>query len=158
MNARLVLAALLLLGAPASASARGDVVGSAEVTIGPLPAEVVQREVEKRLIWRLGAAALAAGFSDDWTDAQLERAMAAAVTTREGAGKPAVQKTDAEMVKAAPTATGAHASKQLPPKVQHFEGPGLTVSSSYSRSWLPGGRVPHLISRPRFRPLDVGPD
>lgn len=34
-----------------------------------------------RLKMRLGSAAVAAGFTEDWTDAQLERAMVAAVKT-----------------------------------------------------------------------------
>lgn len=79
-------------------------------------AEQDRRDLQ-RLKLRLGAAAVAAGFTADWTDAQVERAMAAAVKTREGIGKPASPKTDAEIVKAAPTATGAHPSKPLPPKV-----------------------------------------
>ena len=83
MNARLALAVLLLAAtAFTSPAARGDtgtVVGSAAVAIGPLTAQEEKREVEQRLCYRLGAAALAAGFSDDWTDAQLGRAFAAAV-------------------------------------------------------------------------------
>lgn len=40
-----------------------------------------ERRDLQRLKLRLGAAAVAAGFSEDWTDAQLERAMADAVKT-----------------------------------------------------------------------------
>ncbi len=91
MNARLALAVLLLAAtAFTSPAARGDtgtVVGSAAVAIGPLTAQEEKREVEQRLCYRLGAAALAAGFSDDWTDAQLGRAFAAAVKVHD-APKP----------------------------------------------------------------------
>lgn len=53
----------------------------------------------QRLKLRLGVAALAAGFTADWTDAEVARAMAAAVKTREGAGKPVAPKTEAEPAK-----------------------------------------------------------
>lgn len=42
-----------------------------------------ERRDLQRLKLRLGSAAVAAGFTADWTDAQLERAMAAAVKTHE---------------------------------------------------------------------------
>ena len=45
----------------------------------------------QRLKIRLGTAAMDAGFSANWTDAQLGRAMAAAVKTLEGAAKAAAQ-------------------------------------------------------------------
>lgn len=79
-------------------------------------AEQDRRDLQ-RLKLRLGAAAVVAGFTADWTDAQVERAMTAAVKAREGVGKPAVPKVDAEIVKVAPTATSTNASKPLPPKV-----------------------------------------
>jgi hypothetical protein len=50
--------------------------------------EQAKRDLQ-RLKLRLGTAAVAAGFTADWTDAQVERAMAAAVKTREGAAKTA---------------------------------------------------------------------
>jgi len=49
--------------------------------------EKLKQEQEKRdlqrLKLRLGSAAVAAGFTADWTDAQVDRAMAAAVKTCE---------------------------------------------------------------------------
>ncbi len=69
-----------------------------------------------RLKLRLGGAAVAAGFTADWTDAQLERAMAAAVKTREGAVKPTVPKMDTEPAKAPVAAMGTPAAKTLTPK------------------------------------------
>jgi hypothetical protein len=69
-----------------------------------------ERRDLQRLKLRLGSAAVAAGFSADWTDAQLERAMAAAVKTREGAVKPSAPRADAEPTKA----PGAVAVQQAP--------------------------------------------
>jgi hypothetical protein len=42
-----------------------------------------ERRDLQRLKLRLGSAAVAAGFAADWTDAQVERAMAAAVKTHD---------------------------------------------------------------------------
>ena len=42
-----------------------------------------ERRDLQRLKLRLGGAAVAAGFTADWTDAQVERAMAAAVKTHD---------------------------------------------------------------------------
>jgi len=69
-----------------------------------------------RLKLRLGGAAVAAGFSADWTDAQLERAMVAALKTREGTAKPSAPRTDAEPAKAPAASMGPPAAKPLPPK------------------------------------------
>jgi len=44
--------------------------------------EQAKRDLQ-RLKLRLGAAAVAAGFTADWTDAQVERAMVAAVKTHD---------------------------------------------------------------------------
>ena len=49
-------------------------------------AEQEKRDVE-RLRTRLGVAAIAAGFSEEWTNAQLERAFASAVKLREVAAR-----------------------------------------------------------------------
>lgn len=51
--------------------------------------EQAKRDLQ-RLKLRLGTAAVAAGFTADWTDAQVERAMAAAVKTHD-ASKAAAQ-------------------------------------------------------------------
>lgn len=77
--------------------------------------EQAKRDLQ-RLKLRLGAAAVAAGITADWTDAQVERAMAAAVKTREGAVKPPVPRADAEPAKATVAATGTPAAKTLPQK------------------------------------------
>jgi hypothetical protein len=77
--------------------------------------EQEKRELH-RLKLRLGGAAVAAGFTADWTDAQLERAFASAVKMREGASKPAVPKADAEPVKAPAASMGTPVAKPLPPK------------------------------------------
>jgi hypothetical protein len=47
-----------------------------------------ERRDLQRLKLRLGSAAVAAGFTADWTDAQLERALAAAVKVRDTHVKP----------------------------------------------------------------------
>jgi len=70
-----------------------------------------ERRDLQRLKVRLGSAAVAAGFTADWTDAQLERALVAAVKTREGIGKPAAPKMDAEPAKAPVAVTGTPAAK-----------------------------------------------
>lgn len=75
-----------------------------------------ERRDLQRLKLRLGSAAVAAGFLPDWTDAQLERAMAAAVKTRDGLWKPTAPKADAELAKGPAATTGAQAAKPLPPK------------------------------------------
>lgn len=76
-----------------------------------------RRELHK-LKLRLGTAAVAAGFSADWTDAQLERAMASAVKTREGSVKPATPKPEVETSKAATTQVGTPIAKAIsPPKL-----------------------------------------
>jgi hypothetical protein len=66
-----------------------------------------------RLKVRLGSAAVAAGFAADWTDAQLERALVAAVKMREGPVKPSVSKMEAETAKA-PAAVMAPAANHHP--------------------------------------------
>lgn len=74
-----------------------------------------ERRDLQRLKLRLGSAAVAAGFSADWTDAQLERVMVAAVKLREGAVKPSsVPKTDAEAVKVPGAVLGTPAAKAPP--------------------------------------------
>lgn len=73
-----------------------------------------ERRDLQRLKMRLGSAAVAAGLTEDWTDAQLERAMAAAVKTREGAGKPSAPRADAEPVKAPEAVVGTPTTKPLP--------------------------------------------
>ena len=52
-------------------------------------AEQEKRDRE-RLKQRLGSAAIEAGFTDDWTDAELERAFTAAAKTRHAPVKPTV--------------------------------------------------------------------
>jgi hypothetical protein len=72
--------------------------------------EQEKRELH-RLKLRLGSAALAAGFTADWTDAQLHRAMTAAVKTREGSVKPSLPKPEVESAKTLATAFEAPAAK-----------------------------------------------
>ena len=81
-------------------------------------AEQDRRDLQ-RLKLRLGAAAVAAGFTADWTDAQLERAMTVAAKSREGAGKPVVTKVDAESAKAPAPAGAAAVAK---PYLTQFKG------------------------------------
>jgi hypothetical protein len=49
-----------------------------------------ERRDRERLKLRLGSVAIEAGFTDDWTDAELERVFAAAAKTRNATTKPAM--------------------------------------------------------------------
>ena len=77
-----------------------------------------ERRDLQRLKMRLGSAAVAAGFTEDWTDAQLEQAMAAAVKTHDAskAAAPAALPKAAEgpTVKAsAPAVTSVKAAASV---------------------------------------------
>jgi hypothetical protein len=78
-----------------------------------------KNEQEKRDLYRLklriGGAAVAAGFTADWTDAQLDRAMATAIRTRDGLGKVPMPKAEAEPAKGPATVLAAPASKSATP-------------------------------------------
>jgi hypothetical protein len=71
-----------------------------------------------RLRLRLGAAAVTAGFTDEWTDAQLDRALAAAVKMREESMRsPQPVQKPIENAKAAVATTASPAAKAaMPPK------------------------------------------
>jgi hypothetical protein len=73
-----------------------------------------ERRDLQRLKLRLGSAAVAAGFTADWTDAQLERAFASAVKMREGSVKTSVSKIEAEAAKAPVAAVMPPAAKSPP--------------------------------------------
>lgn len=75
-----------------------------------------ERRDLQRLKLRLGSAAVAAGFAADWTDVQVERAMAAAVKTREGTVKASALKAAMEPAKAPGTLAGAAMASPLPSK------------------------------------------
>lgn len=105
-----------------SCSDTDPIIGCGSINIGPLPVSSWNGTDSgasacdgydncgvKNEQLRFGAAAVAAGFTADWTDAQLERAMAIAVKTREGVGKPAIPKAEAEPAKAPGTVAGPQA-------------------------------------------------
>lgn len=75
------------------------------------------RRDRQRLKLRLGTAAVAAGFTADWSDTQLERAMVAAVKLREGgarahaANKPEME--SGKLVASAATTAPRHTAGPL---------------------------------------------